>query len=280
MLRAARHLPLVLVQPVIPAERVPEREEGEVRLVHARGLVGAVAAEVEAVAQRGELAAVRDEEVHRRGERHADALSRFAEDSQGRFERPEHLVFARIAAWILELRDEQRIDPLAVRGAADARQELRLHVRREVRLHLGEPGEVAVVRERPLQPLELERVHVLQRDLDRGRVGDAAHVGEHATRRDLGGEVLQVAVEHRQRVRAVEEGLLRRVRGGVPGAQAEAGQVQHVEHLRHVALPHQRRVGLEQQVVEQHRLAEVEKGAAHGAIGPVSSCAAQRCPGW
>src|SRR3970040_1716758 len=37
-----------------------------------------------------------------------------------------------------------------------------------------------------------------------------------------------------------------------------------MQHLRHVALLPQRRVGLEQQVVEQHRLAEVEQRPAHG----------------
>ena len=103
-----------------------------------------------------------------------------------------------------------------------------------------------------------------QRDLDRGGIGDAPDVREHAAGAHLFGEVLEVAVERRQRGRAVEEGLLGRVRGRVPGAQAEAGEVQQVEHLRHVALPHQRGIGLEQQVVEQHGLAEIEQGAAHG----------------
>ena len=41
-----------------------------------------------------------------------------------------------------------------------------------------------------------------------------------------------------------------------------------MQHLRHVALPDQRGVGLEQQVVQQHRLAEVEQCAAHGRIMP------------
>src|SRR5260221_4808570 len=53
------------------------------------------------------------------------------------------------------------------------------------------------------------------------------------------------------------------MRGRVPRAQAEAREVEEIQHLRHVALPHQRRIGLEQQVVEHHRLAEVEQRAAH-----------------
>src|SRR2546430_13626637 len=46
------------------------------------------------------------------------------------------------------------------------------------------------------------------------------------------GEVLEIAVEHRQRRRAVEEGLVGLVRARIPRAQAEAGKVQHAEHLR------------------------------------------------
>src|SRR5258707_12964526 len=53
------------------------------------------------------------------------------------------------------------------------------------------------------------------------------------------------------------------MRGRVPRAQAEAREVEEIQHLRHVALPHQRRIGLEQQVVEHHRLAEGEQRAAH-----------------
>jgi hypothetical protein len=39
-----------------------------------------------------------------------------------------------------------------------------------------------------------------------------------------------------------------------PSVQAEAREVAHVQYLRHVALPDQRRIGLEQQVVQQHEL--------------------------
>lgn len=37
--------------------------------------------------------------------------------------------------------------------------------------------------------------------------------------------------------------------------------------LRHVRLADERAIGLEQEVVEQHRLPEVEKRAAHGGYG-------------
>ena len=74
VLGAAGHLPLAVVQRVVAAERVPERQEAQVRLVHARGILGAVAAEVEAVAHRGELAAVGDEEVDRGRDGDAERL--------------------------------------------------------------------------------------------------------------------------------------------------------------------------------------------------------------
>ena len=41
----------------------------------------------------------------------------------------------------------------------------------------------------------------------------------------------------------------------IPGAQTKAGEVQHVQHLRHVALPHQCRVGLVEQVIQKDGLA-------------------------
>jgi hypothetical protein len=151
------------------------------------------------------------------------------------------------------VRDEQRIDPFAVGGAADPGRVFGLHARREQRLHLCEAREVAVVRQAPGHALELERMHVLERDLHRRRVGDAAHVGEHAAGADFLGQVLQVAVENRQRLRAVGEGLLRRVRGRLPGAQAESGEVEQIQHPWHGALAHQRGIGLVRQVVEQYR---------------------------
>ena len=52
----------------------------------------------------------------------------------------------------------------------------------------------------------------------------------------------------------------------VPRAHAEAGQVQHGEHARHRALPHQRGVGLVQEIVEEHRLPQVQQRAAHARI--------------
>jgi hypothetical protein len=146
-------------------------------------------------------------------------------------------------------------------------------VLRESRTHLRDAGEIAVVREGERDPRKLERVHVLQRNLDLRAVRDAAHVREHAPGCHLRGEVLQVAVEDRQRIGCVREGRVRVVRSGVPRANAEAREVEHVQHLRHVALAHQRRIGLEQQVVEEDRLSEVEKRAAHGPFwhGPGSA---------
>src|SRR2546422_10439293 len=57
------------------------------------------------------------------------------------------------------------------------------------------------------------------------------------------------------------------LRARVPRPQAESREVEQVQHLRHVGLAHQRRVGLEQQVVEQHRLAEVEKRSEERRVG-------------
>jgi len=188
------------------------------------------------------------------------SCARAAQDVEGFLDRCENRVLRRIP----QPRDEQRVDPLAVGGSPDPTQVLGADMAEQQRFHLRHARQVAVMRQAPGFALELERMHVLQRNLHRGGVGDAAHVRQHARRPDLLGEVLEVAIKHRQRGRAVGEWPLRRVRSGRPRAQAEAGEVQQVQHLRHVTLPDERRVGLEQQVVQQHRLAEIEQRAAHG----------------
>ena len=162
-----------------------------------------------------------------------------------------------------ELGEKHGVDPFAVSRAVDLREVLRLHMRGEERLHALEAGQVAVVREHQRHVPEVERVHVLQSDLDARRVGYAAHVPEHAGRADLVRQVLQVAIEHRQRERVVGERSLRVVACRIPRAQAEPGEVQHAQHVRHVRLADERRVGTEQQIVEQHGLSEVEQRAAH-----------------
>src|SRR5204863_1545156 len=70
------------------------------------------------------------------------------------------------------------------------------------------------------------------------------HLHSFPTRRSsdlLFGKVLEIAIEHRKRRRAVEKRLLGLMRARVPGAQPEPGEVEHIQHLWHVALPHQRR---------------------------------------
>ena len=57
------------------------------------------------------------------------------------------------------------------------------------------------------------------------------------------------------------------MRARVPRAQTEPGEVQQMQHLWHIALPHQRRIGLVEQVIQQHRLAEIEESATHGLYG-------------
>ena len=110
------------------------------------------------------------------------SLALLADDPERALDRAHELVRGGREVRIGELRDEQRVDPLAVGRAAHLARELGLDVRREPRAQLREAREVAVVRERDRHARELERVHVLQRDLDLRAVGDAAHVREHAAR--------------------------------------------------------------------------------------------------
>jgi hypothetical protein len=89
-----------------------------------------------------------------------------------------------------ELRDDEGVDPLTVGGAVDLGSDRGLEMRREKRLHLGEPCQIAVVRQHQRDIPEVERVAVLQRDLDARVIGHAADMGEEAAGADFLGEVL------------------------------------------------------------------------------------------
>ena len=194
---------------------------------------------------------------------HNGDLARVADDFESTLDRFAELVGSCMAVRIGELGDDQGVDPFAVGGAVDLRDDVRLEVREEEGLHLREASQVAVVRHHQRHVLEVERVAVLQGDLDARVVGDATHVGEEAAGADFLGEVLEVAVEDREPLRVVGEGAVGLVAHRVPGSHSKAGEVEHVQHAGHGGLPYQRRVGLVEEVVEQHRLAEVEQRAAH-----------------
>ena len=65
--------------------------------MQARGVFGGEAAEVEAVAHRGELGAVGDEEVERGADRDAELLARIADDLEAALDGLGELVGARMA---------------------------------------------------------------------------------------------------------------------------------------------------------------------------------------
>ena len=179
--------------------------------------------------------------------------------------RVHELAVAGNAARIAQPREHQRVDPLAVGRPADMPGEGGGHVRREGGQEIREPRQVAVVRHGDGGTGELERVDVGRRDVHRRGIGDAAHVRDHRGGLDLFREPLQVAVEDRQPRRPVGPGPFRLPGSPVPRAQAEPGEVQHMQHLGHGGLPHERGIGLVEQVVQQDGLTEVEEGAAHGA---------------
>ena len=74
---------------------------------------------------------------------------------------------------------------------------------------------------------------------------------------------LEVAVKDRQICRVEAEGLLWVGRLRVPGHHSKSAQVQQMELLRVVGLPHQRAIRLIQEVVEQRWLSQDMQGALH-----------------
>ena len=173
----------------------------------------------------------------------------------------------RQAVGVLELGEHERVDPLGVRRPLDPLRELGPDVPDEVEPHARELAQVAVVGERDARAGEAERVEVRLRHHLALAVGDAAHVGDEARRRELGGQAAQVAVERGQRRHAVDERVLGGDGARVPGHHAEAGEVEERgHHPRAVGLADERAVRLEQHVRQGHRLTEVREDAAHRAI--------------
>ena len=98
---------------------------------------------------------------------------------------------------ILELRQEQGIDDLAVGGPGDLHRDLGPHAPHEIALHLAEPVEVAIVGQGDPRTGEGEGMDILRRNDGVRAVVHAPNMGDHATRRDLLRERLQVAVDDR-----------------------------------------------------------------------------------
>ena len=87
---------------------------------------------------------------------------------------------------IVELRQDQRVDPLGVGRPLDALRELRPHVLDERVAHARELAQVPVVREDDAGAGEVEGVQVRVGDDRLAGVGDPANVGDQARRRELG----------------------------------------------------------------------------------------------
>ena len=121
-----------------------------------------------------------------------------AQDAQGAGGRVGELAGLRQPVGVVELRQDQRVDPLGVGGPLDALRELRPHVLDERVAHARELPQVPVVREDDAGAGEPERVQVRLGDDRLVRVRDPADVGDEARRRELRREEAQVAVERRQ----------------------------------------------------------------------------------
>ena len=167
---------------------------------------------------------------------------------------------------IIELRKDQRVDPLGVSGSLDALRQLRPHVLDERVAHARELPQVPVVREDDVRAGEAEGVQVrLGHDRLTG-VGDPTDVGDEARRRELGREEAQVAVERGQRGCPVRERIVRPERRRIPRLHAETREVEKgVHHPRAVRLPDEAVLGIEQQVLHGERLTEVGQDPAHAA---------------
>ena len=109
-----------------------------------------------------------------------------AQDAQGGGGGVGELAGLRQPVGVVELRQDQRVDPLGVGRPLDALRELRPHVLDERVAHARELPQVPVVREHDAGAGEVEGVQVRLGDDRLARVGDAADVGDQTRRRELG----------------------------------------------------------------------------------------------
>ena len=96
------------------------------------------------------------------------------------------------AIGIIELRQDQRIDPLGVGSPLDPLRQFGTDVLDQRVAHPGELPEMPVVGERDPRAGELERVQVGVGDDRLARVGHASHVSDQARRGQLGRDESQV----------------------------------------------------------------------------------------
>ena len=203
-----------------------------------------------------------------------------AKDSQGVGSGVGELARLREPVGIVELRQDQRVDPLGVRRSLDALRQLRSHVLDERVAHARELAQVPVVREDDARTGEMEGVQVRVGNDRLAGVRDSTNMSDHTRRRELGREEAKVPVERRQGGRAVGERVLGPQGRRIPCLHAEAREVEErVHHPRAVGLPDEGVVGVEQQMLDGERLAEVGQDPAHAPIvvGPAGA-ASRRGP--
>ncbi len=104
----------------------------------ARGVLGGVTAEIEAIANGGDLRAVGEEEVHRGGEVDAQPLAFAPDDGERAHDGVDELVALGHRVRVAQPGEDERVDPFAVGGAADVAGEGGRDMRGEGGLELGE----------------------------------------------------------------------------------------------------------------------------------------------
>src|SRR5688500_6850709 len=119
VVRASGHLPFAVVQRVVATGGIPEAQVAQVRFVQALRIRGRVAAEVEAVAHRGELSPVGNEKVERGADGDAELLARIADDVDGALDGDGEPVGAWAHVRLAKLGNDEGVDPFAVRGVVD-----------------------------------------------------------------------------------------------------------------------------------------------------------------
>src|SRR6185437_6244589 len=118
----ARHRPTLAGIPVLAPDRVPEADVREVGLEHL--VLGRIPAVVEREARRDQVAAGADAEVHRRGGVDAALDADRPQDAQRRGDGVRQLAGLGQPEGVVELGEDERIDPLGVGRPLDALRQL------------------------------------------------------------------------------------------------------------------------------------------------------------
>lgn len=259
------HAPFTIVKSIRFAHRVPNAQDSFFRWMEIIPETFVIA-KAKRITDRNEVIAIREKKVHWRKCPNAQRATELRNDSQRFDDTRANVLRIEIDMRIVQLREQERVKPLAVRRAANDPREVRFDVGQKREFHFVETRQLTIVGQSQPGMVEQERMQVLLAD-------DGAHVIRHASQMaeqtrgpHFCRECPQISIVNGQLRAAINERELRPFALGIPGEESRTGKIQAIVKCRLVGLVDEGDVGLVEQILEQDPLAEIGKDATHGRV--------------